>query len=170
MKVDWEALARELGTLTDFGGELGGSHLGTQAIEHILGAEFFEQAVEYYISSKPGFELARSVLLRLKPVSGMNHCYEIFKCSKNIVARRSAVELLRVVGDRKVLEWIPEFLDDPDLDIQSWGIGIIDQLLFWELVFDEDVQLILESALNHDNAYIREQAKLLLIPKGTLTS
>jgi HEAT repeat protein len=166
MKVDWEVLARELGTLNEFGGEMGGSHLGTLAIEHILGAEFFEQAVEYYISSKPGFELARSVLLRIKPWSGMKHCYEIFKCSKSLDARRSAVELLRVVGDRKVLEWIPEFLSDPDKNIQSWGIGVIDQLLFWELVFDEDVKSILESALNHDNSYIREQAKILLTPRG----
>lgn len=166
MKVDWEALARELGTLTDFGGEIGGSHLGIQAIEYILGSEFFEQAVEHYISSKPGFELARSVLLRLKPWLGMKHCYEIFKHSNNLVARRSAVELLRVVGDRKVLEWIPEFLADPDPDIQAWGMGVIDQLLFWELLFDEDVQPILESALNHDNPYVREQAALLLTPKG----
>jgi hypothetical protein len=166
MKVDWEALARELCTLTDFGGEMGGSDLGAQAIEHILEAEFFEQAVEHYISSKPGFELARSVLLRLKPWSGMKHCYKIFKYSNNLAARRSAVELLRVVGDRKVLGWIPEFLADPDPDIQSWGMGVIDQLLFWELLFDEDVRPILESALNHDNPYIREQAELLLTPMG----
>jgi hypothetical protein len=166
MKVDWQDLAKELGTLTDYGSEMGGSHLGTQAIEHILGTEFFEQAVEHYISSKPGFELARSVLLRLKPWSGMKYCYEIFKHSNNLNARRSAIELLRVVGDRKVLGWIPEFLADPDPEIQSWGMGVIDQLLFWDLLFDEDVQPILESALNHDNPYIREQAELLLTPKG----
>ncbi|HEY9749123.1 MAG TPA: HEAT repeat domain-containing protein [Allocoleopsis sp.] len=162
MKIDWEALAIELGTLTDFGGEIGGSHLGTQAIEHILGAEFFHQAVEHYISCKPGSELARSVLLRLKPWSGMKHCYEIFKHSKNLDDRRSAIELLRVVGDRRVLAWIPEFLADPDPGIQAWGIGVIDQLLFWQLLSDKDVKTILEPALTHHNSYIREQAALLL--------
>jgi hypothetical protein len=34
MKVDWEILARELGTITDFGGELGGSELAIQDIVH----------------------------------------------------------------------------------------------------------------------------------------
>ncbi|MFM2429391.1 MAG: hypothetical protein RLZZ511_604 [Cyanobacteriota bacterium] len=162
MKVDWESLAKELGTLTDFGGELGGSDLGTQAIEYVLGSEFFEQAVEHYIKCRSGAELARSVLLRLKPWSGMKHCYYIFKHSENLDDRRSAIELLRVVGDRQVLKWIPEFLSDPDQSIQSWGIGIIDQLLFWELLFDEDVKEILELALTHENQYVRGQASRLL--------
>jgi hypothetical protein len=165
MKVDWETLAKELGALTDFGSEMGGSHIGIQVIEHILGVEFSEQAVEPYISFNPGFELARSVFLCLKPWSGMKHCYDIFKHSDNLIARRRAVELLRVVGDRRTLGWIPEFLAAPDTDIQAWGMGSIDQLLVWELLFDEDVQLILESALNHDNSCIREKAALFLTPK-----
>jgi HEAT repeat protein len=162
MKVDWEELAKEFGTLTDFGGELGGSDLGTQAIEYLLGAECFEQAVEHYVQCKPGAELARSVLLRLKPWSGMKHCYQIFKHSESLDDRRSAIELLRVVGDRQILAWIPEFLADPDPSIQAWGIGVIDQLLFWDLLFEEDVQEILELALTHDNQYVREKAACLL--------
>jgi glucose-6-phosphate isomerase len=61
MKVDQSVLAREMVTLIDSQSEMGGSDLGTQAIEYVLGAEFFEQAVEHYVSGKVGSELARSV-------------------------------------------------------------------------------------------------------------
>jgi HEAT repeats len=163
MKVDWSALAVEMGTLIDARSEMGGSDLGTQAIEHLLGAEFFEQAVEHYISGEPGAELARSVLLRLRPWSGMNHCYKIFKTSKNSYKRIYAVELLPYVGDERVLPWIAEFLADSDETIQNISMRIIDQFLYRNLVCDEDVQPILKGALSHDSAYIREQAALYLI-------
>jgi hypothetical protein len=162
MKVNWSALAREMDTLIDSKSEIGGSDLGTQVIEHLLGAEFFEQAVEHYISGEPGAELARSVLLRLRPWSGMKHCYEIFKTSKNFDKRIRAVELLPYVGDKRILPWIPEFLANPDETIQNLSMRIIEQFLYRHLVCEEEVQPILKKALSHDNAYIREQATLYL--------
>jgi hypothetical protein len=162
MKVDWSVLAREMGTLIDSRSEIGGSDLGTQVIEHLLGAEFFEQAVEHYISGEPGAELARSVLLRLRPWPGMKHCYEIFKTSKNFDKRIRAVELLPYVGDKRILPWIPEFLANPDETIQNLSMRIIEQFLYRHLVCEEEVQPILKKALSHDNAYIREQATLYL--------
>jgi hypothetical protein len=162
MKVDWSVLARDMGTLIDDRSEIGGSDLGTQVIEHLLGSEFFEQAVEHYVRGQPGSELARSVLLRLRPWSGMKHCYEIFKTSKNSDERVMAVELLPYVGDRRVLGWIPEFLADSDETIQNLSMRIIEQLLYRHLVCDDDVKPFLEAALNHDRAYIREEASLYL--------
>jgi hypothetical protein len=163
MKVDWSLLAGEMGTLIDSKSEIGGSDLGTQVIEHLLGAEFFEQAVDHYISGSPGAELARSVLLRLRPWSGMRHCYEIFKTSKNSYERIYAVELLPYVGDKRILPWIPEFLADPDETIQNISMRIVDQFLYRNLVCEEDVQPILEAALIHQRAYIREEAALYLM-------
>jgi hypothetical protein len=162
MKIDWSVLATEMDTLIDARSEIGGSDLGTQVIEHLLGADFFEQAVEHYIRAEPGAELARSVLLRLKPWSGMKHCYEIFKTSKNSYERIIAVELLPYVGDRRILPWIPEFLADPDETIQNLSMRIVEQFLYRHLVSEADVQPILEAALCHENASIREQAALYL--------
>lgn len=162
MKVDWSVLANEMGTIIDSQSEMGGSDLGTQVIEHLLGAEFFEQAVEHYVRGESGSELARSVLLRLRPWSGMKHCYAIFKTSKNSHERVMAVELLPYVGDYRVLGWIPEFLADPDATIQSLSMRIIDQLLYRHLIDDEDVQEILEAASTHESEGIREQAALYL--------
>jgi HEAT repeat protein len=163
MKVDWSVLAREMGTLINSQSEMGGSDLGTQAIEHVLGAEFFEQAVEHYVSGEEGSELARSVLLRLRPWSGMKHCYVIFKTSQNSYERVMAVELLPYVGDGRVLKWIPEFLADSDRTIQNLSMRIIEQLLYRHLIDDEDVEEILEAALTHENEVVREQAALYLV-------
>jgi hypothetical protein len=163
MKVDWSILAREMGTLIDCQSEMGGSDLGTQVIEHLLGTDFFEQAVEHYVGGEAGSELAQSVLLRLKPWSGMKHCYTIFKTSKNSDERVMAVELLPYVGDRRVLRWIPEFLADSDKTIQNLSMRIIEQLLYRHLIDDEDVKEILEAALTHENDVVREQAELYLV-------
>jgi hypothetical protein len=40
---------------------------------------------------------------------------------------------------------------------------IIDQLLYRNLVSEEDIQSIIEAALNHESAYIREEAALYLM-------
>ncbi|MFO0129079.1 MAG: hypothetical protein ACK54J_18140, partial [Pseudanabaena sp.] len=83
--------------------------------------------------------------------------YDIYKFSENIESRISAIELLRVIADRRVLIWIEEFLSDANEGIQFWGIGIVDQLLFSQLVEYEDVQNILEKARDHKNSQVVEK-------------
>lgn len=93
----------------------------------------------------------------------MQYCYELYKSDTvNIETKISTIELLRVVGDRHVLTWIPEFLDDANLSIQAWVIGIIDQLLFSRLIHPEDVKDLLLQATEHANPYVREKASDLL--------
>jgi len=161
MKVDWEELAEELGTLTEFA-EIGGTSSGISALELILGEEFFQQAVNHHLSCKPGFELARSVLMCIRSWTAMKYCYEIYRSTSDSEEKRSVVDLLRFISDRRILEWIPEFLADPDEGVQNAGINLIDQLLFWRILHDDDVRLILEAALHHSNAYVRKQTKWML--------
>jgi hypothetical protein len=159
--IDWHALAREMGTICgpdEAGTERGGTELAREAIERLIGPTRLANAVDYYISLEPGFELARSVLWHVHPWSAMLRCREIFASKADIQARRSAVELLRVVADRRVLPWVPEFLADLDPEIQAWAIGIVDQLVFSRLVDPEECASILEAALNHSNAHIQELA------------
>lgn len=66
------------------------------------------------------------------------------------------VELLRVAADRRALKWIHEFLNDPDEEIQFWGFGIVDQLLFSELVEEEEVAHIIEFAETNLGDNLRE--------------
>jgi hypothetical protein len=91
----------------------------------------------------------------------MSRCYEIFKNDPRIEDRRASVELLRVVADRRALPWIPEFLGDPDSSIQACGVGVLDQLLWSELIEQEEAEDLLKSAEQHGNGAVRERAEFI---------
>lgn len=153
--VDWEDLARTLGSLRD-SGESSGTEMARQAIELMLGEDVMQEAVDHYISGQPGSELARAVLWHIQPWSAMERCYEIFRNGKNLEDRRSAVELLRVVADRRVVQWLTEFFNDPDPAIQQWGVGIVDQLAFSQLIQASEARAILDGIRTTENPQIQE--------------
>ena len=66
------------------------------------------------------------------------------------------LRILKTPSDREVLEYIPEFLADPDENIQRTIFPILDQMLFWRAIHYEDIVHILESATNHPNQEIRK--------------
>ena len=157
-EIDWHKLSAELGLLRA-DGETGGSDDARRALELIIGEDALRASVDHYIAYRRGYELARSVLWQLRPWSAMRYCYEIFKGPQKLTVRRAAVELLRVVADRRALPWIPEFLEDSDADIQSWGIGVLDQLLFSELIWPEEAEELIKMAERHQNQLVREGAE-----------
>ena len=87
----------------------------------------------------------------------MERCYELYNNSDDIDTRRSAVELLRVVADGRVLPWIPRFLTDSDDSIQLWGAGIVDQLLWSNLLEFDECEDVLELMAEHPNDQVREK-------------
>ena len=157
--IDWRALAERLGTLRA-DGESGGSALGRQALEVILGAGALRAAVDYYVARLPGAELARSVLALLQPWPAMERCLEVWRGDADLDARRAAAELLRVIADRRALEWVPEFLRDRDEGVQTWGAGIVDQLL-WSGQVDAECGTLLEEMQGHPNPGVRRYAELI---------
>ena len=62
-------------------------------------------------------------------------------------------------ADRRALPWIPEFLHDSDPDIQAWGIGVLDQLLYSELTWPDEAEKLIETAELHQNNLVREGAE-----------
>jgi hypothetical protein len=152
MQVEWGKLAMELGAVN-----LQGTHLSLAAIETLLGEDFFIQAVEYCISLEEGWGLPEGVLRILRPL-GMKHCYHIYKTSHDLEKRRSAAWLLKYTSDRKVLEYIPELLADPDEQIQRMVVQILDQMLFWRAINYEDIIPLLEIAANHPNEEVQKFA------------
>lgn len=159
-QINWQALASQLGTLRE-NGESSGGQVACEAIEILLGENNLRHAVDYYISGKPGSELARSVLWQIRPFSAMQYCYDIYHSDAPIEHRRLAVELLRVVADERAINWIDEFLNDDDAGIQSWGVGVLDQLLWSELVEPEDVEYLLAKAEKHTNVGVRERIEFI---------
>ena len=152
MHIDWAHLSNKLGCESS-----GGTQYARQALSKIIGDDAIIEAVEYYISGHQGAELARSVLWHIHPEIGMDYCYKIFKEDPDIERRRIAVELLRVVADKKALGWADDFLNDPDSDIQAWGAGLVDQLLWSELVEEEDCATLLITIKKHENLQVRER-------------
>jgi hypothetical protein len=152
MKIDWGELETEIGV-----GNLQSTQFSLDAIEKILGEDFFIQAVECCINLDEGWGLAEGVLRILRPL-GMKHCYKIYKTSQDLEERRSAVWLLKYTSDRKVLEYIPEFLADPKAHIQRTVIEILDQMLFWRDINYENIVPILEVVANHPNEEVRKLA------------
>jgi hypothetical protein len=159
-KTDWTALAAQLNALGD-GAERGGDALGRQALTEILGKDFVVDAVYHYVDSRPGSELARSVLAVLQPAIGVDLCYEIYRGQSGPERRRAAVELLRVFRDRRVLPWVAEFLHDPDAGIQNWGVGVLDWLAFSEAATAEELEPLVSEAESHPSPSVRNMASMI---------
>lgn len=160
-KIDWTAIARTLGTLHE-NGESGGSTTAREAICMIIGPKHLRDAVDHYVSQKKGYELVRHVLWLLHPWCAMERCYEIYQNEKDHDARVDAIELLRVVADRRALPWIKGLLEDPDDSIQSWSAGIVDQLLWSHLVDPEECEELLQLMRNHSNKQVLERYSFIM--------
>ena len=156
--IDWIKLSRKIGQDKSI---IYGSYYATLAIEQIIGEDIIRQAVDYYVAWKPERELVYHVLWRLRPWSAMQRCYEIVHSDADREDRRAAVGLLSVVGDERALDWIDEFLADPDDWIQQGAINILDQMLFgggirYNEPAMEKVDRLLASAETHSNPNVRQ--------------
>ena len=140
---------------------MGGGAVAAQALTQIIGDKALREAVDFYITGAPGFELARSVLRMLKPPAAMNRCREIFRDSTDDEEAGAAIELLRVVADKRVLDWVPEFLSSSNRSARIWGVGVIDQLWMDGEIEPEEGRALVEEALNDSDQAVREQAQQL---------
>ena len=160
--IDWSTLANRVSAFTAPNVEQSGSSMARAALEQIVGPELLRAAVDHYVSGAPGAELARSVLWQIHPWSAMQRCHELFLTGTDLDTRRSAIELLRVVADRRALPWITDYLADPDAQIQFWGAGIVDQLLYSGLIELEECESLLQAMSVHTHPKIREQYEALM--------
>lgn len=157
--INWKQLAKEVGALNG-GSESGSRELAKRAIELLIGEDKIREAVDYYISGAAGSELVRSIIWAIHPVSAMEYCYEIYRSGADIETRRLAIGLLKVAADKRALKWVKEFLNDPDQEIQSWGLGVLDQLLWSDLVY-EDGKEMLEYAESLNIEHLKEHIKFV---------
>ena len=162
MTTDWKELARRLGSTHESGDEQAGTELARAALEHVIETGTIRSAVDHYITGAPGSELARSVLWHLHPWSGMQRCHEVYSSSPDVEVRRRAVELLRVVADRRALPWIAGYLADADALTQAWAAGIVDQLLFTDLADVAECGPLLHIMAHHSNDTARERHAFIM--------
>ncbi|WP_435176047.1 hypothetical protein [Actinacidiphila sp. bgisy145] len=151
--VDWQALADSIGADSNISGD----RIARRAIAFLLGDEAIRGAVDWYVEGLPADELARSVLWLLQPDAARSRCQEIYRSDPDPERRHLAVELLRVVATADDLPLVGEFLADADPAVQTWGIGVLDQLLFRRHVDADDAEPFLQAAEHHPNPQVREK-------------
>ena len=156
--IDWTTLAARIRSSAN-----GPQHWASQtdarrAIELLVGESHLVRAVEEYVAGHNESELIRAVLSLIRPISAMTRCYELYRSNARVNTRRAAVELLRAIADHHALPWIEELLDDSDEVNCRWGVGVLDQLLWSELVRPEECEELLRRAESHHDAHIRERA------------
>ena len=156
MKIDWAALAREVGSIRTDGSEYGGSWAAEAALVDILGDDFIRDAVDLYLSGEPGYELARSVLNLLKPRVAMEQCLQLVGTEDE----DDAMSLLRACADRSVLQSLPQLFAN---DNANTRIMILDQLLFSGYVKDGEVKNLIDKALADPHEGVRELARRRLV-------
>jgi HEAT repeat protein len=164
--IDWRGLADRLGTITwnESGrSESGGTAIACDAIVEILGDAALCDAVDFYVSGQPGNEVARSVLMLLKPAAAMERCREIFRAPADEQEAADAINLLKMVADRRVLDWIPEFMQSDNSGVKIWALGILDQLLVMqESITPEEAMPFFKQALADPSKSVRDQATQFL--------
>jgi HEAT repeat protein len=160
--IDWQALVQRLDNLNQSQASTD-LESAKRAIEVSLGDDHWQAAVDYCIQDKLGSELARSALKRLRPWPAMQRCYELFQTGDSEM-RCSAVELLDLIADGRVLPWLSEFLDDSDPIIQYLATEILDQLVWSGTVKYEECSELLQKVQGHPNAQVRVMAALIWSP------
>jgi hypothetical protein len=158
-QIDWERIARDFGAFTADEGEFSSSYLAQRALDQIVGTAEWRAAVDHYVADRPGGQLARSVMWLVHPWPAMQRCHEIFCSDDDPENRSTAVELLRVVADRRALPWIEQYLDDANSGVQTCAAGIVDQLLWSNLVEPEECIELLKKMSGHSNPEVQETYK-----------
>jgi HEAT repeat protein len=164
--IDWAALADQLGTITEVAPgtlqESGGTQVAYDALIAILGEETIASAVAHYLALEPGFAVAYSILKLLRPPLAMEMCVSIFRAADDQELAASAIELLRVVADRRVLDWLPEVFASPNPMVRMWAIGMLDQLYMRSEIESEEGGVFVVPMLQDPEEMVRLQAQQVI--------
>jgi len=65
------------------------------------------------------------------------------------------------VADRRAVPWIAESLKDGDAGVQVWCAGVLDQLLWSDLIQPNEGEDLLKSTERNENEAVRETAAFI---------
>lgn len=156
--TDWKKIGIEIGSITSPYRESGGNNYAKLALEHILGEEWIKETVNTALSGELGSELAMNCLRHLSSEKAVDYAYSIYKLDPNIERKRMAVWLIKHLAIEKSYLWVEEFLNDQN--VIDWGIGVLDQLLWCNIIDYEDekpkIDYLLKLADTNSNGLLRE--------------
>jgi len=101
IEIDWEALARGLGTVRGDPGDFAESGAGEEreALALILGTENVIRAVDVVLQRRRGFNAARAVLALLRPEAARTTTRNATRLANSPAERRRADALLELLSD-----------------------------------------------------------------------
>ena len=144
--MNWDELDKRL--TSEFNVQGMGTHRAQKALETILGDEWISEAVEKAIDyNGHSSELAMNCLSHISSLKAAKMAYEIYKTDKDEDRRRMSVWLIKHMHVKESYEWIEEFLNDKE--VIGWGLGVLDQLLWCDVIDyeDERINYLLDIAL-----------------------
>ena len=135
----------------------GGTQVAQLAVAELIGDQAWREAVRDYVAGDDAAEMIHSVLRLIRPAAAEQECLRLWREGTGS-ERSCAIELLRVTARPQVLALVPEFLADPDEEVQAWGASVLDQLVWDEVVEPEQAEHCLELMESHPAQHIRELA------------
>jgi HEAT repeat protein len=158
--IDWELIAKQVGDITP-DRERWGTFSGRRALEILLGEENLRNAVDYWISQKPGRFTAEMVLNIIRSKVAMKRCYEIYQTDHNTEKASRAVFLLASIADDDVLPWVREFLEDTNRDVRWNGLMVLHTVLLGPLgdAAIATAEELLDKAASDPDPEIRERTR-----------
>jgi len=161
MAIDWKAIANQVGGLQPDGDErIVGTPGGRRALEILIGEENLRDAVDYFISLKPGAFTAEMVLQIIMSEVAMNRCLEIYKSEPGTYRACSAVFLLGCMADTRALPWVHDFLEDSNEAVRLNGLRVLQNILYGPLD-DDDMAVakgLFDKAESDPGTTVRERA------------
>jgi HEAT repeat protein len=161
MPIDWERVAIQVGGIGHDGqDQVVGTTGGRRALEILLGEDNIRDAVDYFISLRPGAFTAEMVLQILKSPVAMDRCLEIYRSEPGTNRACSAVFALGCMADDKALPWVREFLKDSNEAVRLNGLRVLQNILYGPLGDDDlaTAKKLFELAASDPDLTVRKRA------------
>ncbi|MFC2107522.1 hypothetical protein ACFLRY_04205 [Bacteroidota bacterium] len=132
MRTHWKKIALKIGSIQSENDTLeqGGTEFAKRAMEEILGEEWIKDAVKYAMDGEIGSEIAMNCLRLISSVEAAKYAYCIYIESEK------------------------------DEAVMDWGIGLLDQLLWCEIIDynqeQERINSLFELAYNNSNGRLKD--------------
>lgn len=155
--MDWESLARRLGSLTDDGLEHLDEEICNRLMVELVGIDVLLSAVEQCLQFRPGCEIAEMALRWSRPRECLDLCHGIALNDPDPDRRVQAVRLIVQMATPEIKSWAHELVKYPEF---SNAIDIVFTLVHGGWNPEEAVEefAYLET---HPHEYVREKVALL---------
>ncbi len=140
MKTNWEALSKKLGVLQANGSELYTGQ-SMQALEEILGDEWIEHAIDYFMEGGKGNELAIKTIRRIGSNKAADYTFDIFNQNKetNIQKASMALWAMNEVRMPKCIDFAGIAMKNPQFE--GIAFSIVRNLIFDNCLAFEEIKL-----------------------------